>query len=343
MRIVITVAHHHTWLWTGSFLETLRQFPPPVIPGFETRIVVVNNSPGNPSIRVVTDTELGAGVEVIENTRPYLTHGTALDSVVEKYQPDYLFTLETDVLLSRKGWFEEFFARLEAEDAFVAGAWHHESFINPSAALYRGGKLLTMRAWCLAQTPTMRWGERFAQTTEFDNWAEMASQSGPFNCRLGWPEGTTIFPAPSGQMKGPGHYEPGQALFHFGMASGGKNAQIETTTVHDRGIPVGTYYGPREWPWMVHHWGGSRSFGLLEFADDHPANADPTNRDNREFWLRREAEIWLRTVPEKAREQTLALMRKYGWYHSTRENMTPRQQHAVNVIEGAYRSAGVPL
>lgn len=371
-RILIVVPHSHTWMWTQTCIACLKRFPP-VADGCETKIVVVDNSwSWSPSIRGIKETSLGDGIEVFNNPKTNRFHASALDAAIERYDFDLLMALETDVAALHHKWLQWFVDQIERDpNTFAVGHWHHESFINPSCTLYRAKPLREMLAWCKANTEpdVLRWGEGFqnvqpiaARQPERDylQWFGDTIEwlVGPFAEKRGWPAGTVLRHPPSGQLKGPGWYEPGQAFYHWAMESGLNPVIAPTTTVLRRaGLPVATYYGDpfkdgapghhielnQMWgiAYIVHLWGGTRALDIIK----HRVDADDFVSQNMSFWLQREARYWQQAVPEDVRAQTVALIKKHRWHikgEGTPET-TDRDRDAAAFVEHFYRQAGIPL
>src|SRR3990167_10197228 len=98
MKIIITFAMSHTWLWPQTCLTQIKKFNPGVE---DCEIIVVDNAwDWSPAVR-------GLGlfyVTVVNNQRQSKWHGTALDYVIDTFDADYLFTMESDVMVLRDGW-----------------------------------------------------------------------------------------------------------------------------------------------------------------------------------------------------------------------------------------------
>lgn len=357
---LVAIPHSHTWFWTQSCVSALTRYPPRA-EGVECHIVVVDNSwDWSPAIRGVEETKLRKRVSILRNTKPRKFHASGLDCVVENYEFDYLMALETDALVLRHGWLEWFLGQM-GDNTSAVGHYHHEGFINPSCTLYRGSVLREMSAWCKANNePVQNWGESFGNTRflKVDGGEDMVSLQGPFAETRGWPPGTVLKQQPSGQCKGPGWYEPGQALDHWAGEKGWAGVVCpNVTTFLQPGLPTQTLYGITEDPrrnlevqemldgqaYACHFWGGTRALDLLK----HPVT-DGFVLANMPFWLEREARVWNTVVPGDVRAETLALIKKHGWH--TRgiavpgaEAITDRDWEAVRTIEGHYRSGGVSL
>lgn len=353
-KILIAIPHSHSWLWTQTCLATLKKYPPKAA-GFEGQIVVVNNSPWSPSIKGISETVLGEGVTIHQNTKPNKFHASALDDVVDHFEFDYLMALETDVVALHADWLQWFVGMIEDGDRFAVGHWHHESFVNPSCTIYRGAVLREMNAWCKANTSDeMRWGDRFQNVMKLTP-GDREWVCGPFADKRGWPEGTELKQRPSGQSKGFGWYEPGQMLHHWAVERGYPYMVCNTAHTEFNGAPAHTLYGKDqasatagplelhelwETAYTAHLWGGTRALDILK----HPVS-DQFVRNHTEYWLAREARFWLHAVPVEVQAQTINLIAEHGW-HTTSIGGDPvndRDREAAAFVTDIYRRAGIPL
>lgn len=340
MNIIIAIPIGHTYFFNDSCISQLQKFDPGIR---EVKIVIVSNAfAWSSSIQPIMDWSIEDGLnipmEMAMNDRYACWHGTALDYVVEHYDADYLFTMESDVLVLQDDWLKWFVTQIR-DDVFSIGHWHGEGFINPSATLYRmhalKQALLEFRA---NKDPMMYWGQNFERADNIlAHYDKFLDDVGPFSEKRGWPPGTKLKMTPSGQLRGPGWYEPAQQLHHWAIEKNYNYVFVPCKhEIHpERGIPVGTFYGEEGNYQVVHLWGGTRALDLLK----HPVS-DPTVTHNMGFWLEREAEIWCQIVPKERQERTLELYRKNGWFNRV---MTEREIEAVKVIEGHYRKGGLPI
>lgn len=362
--IVVAIPHSHSWFWVQSCLASLQRNPPRA-DGYNVKIVVVDNSPWSPSIQGVTQTSIGDGAWVVQNTKSNKFHASALDCVVDLHTQgfphDFLVALETDVLALRPDWLQWFVDQMKDTD-FAVGAWHHEQFINPSCTLYRSSVLREMAEWCKRREVQneLRWGPNFSKSQpitdrspekDYVDWYDdnIGWIAGPFSEKRGWPEGTVLRKQPSGQSKGPGWYEPGQQLYHWAVERGYTAAICPTQTMA-RNIPLQTLYGKYDFPGVdnrqmeaaelfscgaktAHMWGGTRALDIIK----HPVH-DPAVVDNTPFWLAREARFWLDVVPPGVRARTIELIREHGWYN---RDMTDRDRQAVEYVKQYYEAGGV--
>jgi hypothetical protein len=372
-KIVVVIPHSHTWLWTGTCVASLLRNPPRAS-GYGVEIVVVDNSPWSPAIRGIIDTSLDDRFDdptliVTQNYKSNRFHASALDCVVETFDFDLMMALETDVIALRPTWLQWFVDQLKPND-YAVGHWHHEQFINPSCTLYRGDVLRWMLDWCKTHAPQdeLRWGPDFSLTAPLDN--NLRNQEnpaevlrdmkswicGPFAEKRGWPQGTRLKEGPSGQCKGGGWYEPGQQLHHWAVEQGFTYTVCPTSTDNEQRptgpMPVQTFYGNSppshgrvlEFDELsgkaetVHCWGGTRALDIIK----HPVTCQFVGT-NTPFWLAREARYWRASVPKDVQEQTLELIRKFGWHYRSQggDTVTDRDREAAAFVQKCYADGGV--
>lgn len=359
-NIVVVIPHSHSWFWTQTCIASLKRNPP-IADGFNVDIVVVDNSPWSPAIRGISDTALGRGICIIQNHKSNKFHASALDCVVENRDFDFLMALETDVLALRPTWLQWFVDQMRPID-FAVGAWHHEQFVNPSCTLYRGNALRDMEHWCRKHAPQneLRWGPQFSRTAPLDpnlnmqltgnpQLVEMRGWiAGPFAEKRGWPIDTELREKPSGQLKGPGWYEPGQQLHHWAVEAGYTYTVCPSLTTTVDNVPVQTLYGAtmpdplRQLEVVemfgnaeaVHLWGGTRALDIIK----HPVTCQFV-KNNTPKWLAREARFWQNVVPTDIQEQTLDLIRKYGWHYTGQgsDHVSDRDREAAEFIKQCYK------
>jgi hypothetical protein len=365
--VIVAIPHAMTWFYTQTCVECLRRYPP-VADGCECYIVVVDNSwDFSPSYRGITETDLSYFVKVVQNPKPNKFHASALDHVVETYDFDYLMTLENDVCVLRPDWLQWFMNNLETDPKWYAvGHWHHEGFINPSCTLYRGPVLRDMLAWCKTNASLkLRWGDNFEKTEDLIYRLPHESEatkrralewiSGPFAERRGWPEGTILRERPTGQSKGPGHYEPGQLLYHWARENGdlGYLAMNTFTFEHHPGFPLQTLYGhgknDREYQldellggpsYASHFWCGTRGLNILKHDYD-----DSFEEAFASFMLQREARFWRQVVPDDIQRQTLALVQSHGFMTASKRQakITAEDRNAEAYVVECYRKGGLDI
>lgn len=196
--------------------------------------------------------------------------------------------------------------------------------------------------------------------------------AGPFAEKRGWSEGTHLKEKPSGQEKGPGWYEPGQQLHHWAVQNGYRYTVCPNLTTKINDLPVQTMYGVWGHPERdanypssarlgcgelghdhgrqleavemfgnaeaAHLWGGTRALDILK----HPVTCQFV-KSNTPKWLAREARFWRQVVPAEIQEQTLDLIRLYGWHYRGQgsDHVSDRDREAAAFVRECYREGGV--
>lgn len=362
-RTIIAIPYGHNVFYGETCITSLKRFPQP-----DTEIVVVENSPWCPAIDILREVGVLDGCTVTRNSKTNLFHASALDHVIEHFDFEYLFTIEQDVLALAPDYLSWFFAQMKPTD-FAVGHFHHERFVSPCCTLYRGDVLRSMLAWCKSnpEPETLRWGPNFERSQpvkdrqperDYRDWydGEIAWIEGPFAEKRGWPEGTVLKEQPSGQEKGPGWYEPGQALHHWAVQEGYTYTVCPNWHWEERpGLPMQTVYGVTEGPAKaleygelmslpgaktVHLWGGTRALDILkhEVTCSFVSGQTPA-------WLAREARFWKDSIPQDVQERTLELLRKKGWHYkgAGTPDVTERDRAAQRFVAECYAKGGVVI
>lgn len=347
MKVVIGIPLSHGHLWLASCLSRLNKFDPGVD---NVKIVVVDNSwewaTAGLQMGVLPKPAWAGDLIYAHNDRASCWHGTALDYVVEHHgdDADWLFAMETDVLTLQDGWLKYYMDVKGAvptgsvDTTFAVGHWHGEQFINPSATLYNMAALRdAFKEFRANKDPNMYWGENFEKSENIiPHYTRFLEDVGPFSEKRGWPPGSIILPAPTGQLRGPGWYEPGQQVYHWSRLKGMVSYVLPCNHVVDeqRMIPTGTFYGPEPY-YLVHAWGGTRALDILK----HPVS-DPTVINHMGYWLMREAKVFQEVVPEEVQADVISIIKKHGWFNRA---MTEREIGAVKTIEDHYRKGGIEI
>lgn len=372
-KVIVAIPHSHAWFWLQTCVSSLLRCPPRA-EECDVEVVVVDNSPWSPAIRGLTDTDLwtghltgsNVGLTIVPNRKSNKFHASALDCVVEDFEFDYLMALETDVLALRHDWLQWFVDQLRSTD-YAVGMWHHERFVNPSCTLYRGDVLRRMAEWCRSnQEPNLlRWGPVFGKSQcvsdrqperDYREWygEHIDWIAGPFAEKRGWPAGTELREKPSGQLKGPGWYEPGQQLHHWAVEAGYTYTVCPSLTTEVDGVPVQTLYGPSAGmpdpqrqleagemagvACAAHLWGGTRALDIIK----HDVTCQFV-QGNTPRWLAREARFWRQVVPPDVQAATLDLIREYGFHYTGQgtDHVTQRDRDAAEYVRACYAEGGV--
>ncbi len=246
-----------------------------------------------------------------------------------------------------------------------------------------------MMTWCHDnKSEVLRWGPAFGKSQlvndrqparDYAGWYDdnISWIAGPFAEKRGWPADTHLKEQPSGQMKGPGWYEPGQQLHHFAVEAGHTYTICPSLTTTVDNVPVQTMYG--KWgeseltegivrfegrpqarmgcgehghdhgrqleavemfgnAQTVHLWGGTRALDIIK----HEVTCQFV-KSNTPKWLAREARFWKSVVPPDIQSQTLDLIRKYGWHYTGQgtDHISDRDRAAAEFVRECYQAGGV--
>ncbi len=88
----------------------------------------------------------------------------------------------------------------------------------------------------------------------------------------------------------------------------------------------------------VHLWGGTRALDIIK----HDVTCQFV-KSNTPVWLAREARFWRQVVPSDVQQQTLDLIRKYGW-HITGQGqnyVSDRDRASAEFVRNCYKEGGV--
>lgn len=143
-KVSILIPHFRTWKWTAICIWHLKQFGIPV----DSEIILCDNSPGHPSIKAITETDLGSGVKVISGMPEFSSHGMGYDLAVRDTEGDWIFTCETDSFPTRSGWFDEY-VKASADFDLIGPEIPQSSgrYIHPAGCLYKRDIILSAMEW----------------------------------------------------------------------------------------------------------------------------------------------------------------------------------------------------
>ena len=314
----VVIPHAITTKWTQIAVASLKAFKN----DHDFDIVVVDNSPGNPSINGITKTSLGEEIEVREN-KYFPSHSCALDYVLTDCETPYLFTTESDAQALKDNWLDRFFVNMKDDSVAMAG-WFWPGadrfYMNASATLYNVKILKRIQAQIQANENYMicygtglKKRMDLSKHGDFPRWI-LSKYHGPFSEVRGFQE---IWSFRDDKW----YQEPGAWCYY--------RLQIEYECVKMPGelfynanphVADGTWYidAPNNF-WMdskapgykdfvkkqayyAHHWAGtvSHNWERMPVMMEWERRALP-------WWVAREDRIWREVVPESIRKTTLAM------------------------------------
>lgn len=331
-KVSILIPHFKTWRWTAICVWHFRQFGIPV----DSEIILVDNSPGHPSIKAITETDLCDGIRLLDGDPEFTSHGNGYDIAARAATGDYFFTAETDSFPTRHGYFDEY-VKAVGDDFDLIGPEIPQSsgrYVHPAGALLSAKVYLAamrwqerMREWffCPGGAVMMRYSDRpyhvvahaselpdrvllhSALETEIARWAKV----GPYQEMRSFNEDTfenygqrtgaeTIFDPGRGLHYLKIGYEAGQWLAYFAEAHGFKVMRAPTQIHWMEGHENRQAAGSVVFDGFAHCWCGTVS----NLANDIPA-------DVRQFKLNQQEHFFAK-LPEKLQAQILELERKHS-------------------------------
>lgn len=145
-KISILLPHFRAVKWLAIAVHALKRYEPDV----PWELVVCNNSPGHPSIKILTETELGDGVKIVDGQADFPSHGKGLFFAYQAADPlsDWIMTMESDSLPIRDNWSHEFIKASSRYDLIgpemkMGGG----TYIHPCGAIVRRSVLEEHAAW----------------------------------------------------------------------------------------------------------------------------------------------------------------------------------------------------
>lgn len=307
----VVIPHAFTTKWSQIAVASLKNHRNEA----DFDILVVDCSPGHPSIKGISETRLGEGVKIVDPPAPNIAgHQVALDMAIDLVETPWFIAWETDVRVMRDGWFDWALSFIKDDYCAMAGwYWATEGlddfrhYISPAGALYRTSTLKMLKEECLRNKDLAvcyGWdmSKRIDIMNEYPHTGGKlipAGIWGPFLEARGF---GNVYPyAKDRDVWVP---EPGNWIYnrcrsqweciHLPGAMVPNDMQIP-------GIPHKyTYVGPSEKEaFWFHYWAGAVSKNYLK----HKIPAWDMLKVP--WWLNREYRIWEEEVPEDVRQETV--------------------------------------
>lgn len=99
-KAAILIPSFKSFRWLAVCVHFFKKYQFPL----EHDIVVCDNSPGHPSIKVLTETPLGEGVKIVQGDKELPSHSHGLELALEATDADWIFSTETDCFPSQDSW-----------------------------------------------------------------------------------------------------------------------------------------------------------------------------------------------------------------------------------------------
>lgn len=306
MKVAIAFTHGHTAKWLQTCVHSLRINPNEV----ENDIYIACSWPGHPSIKAITETELGQGITTIDCVRRKHSHATGLEEILEYIWDkdyDYMFCTEADCRAMKPGWLDWFvnFLKDDPKKGIAGFFWHegdHHYNINPSSTLYKMDMLKQYHKEARDNNSDIFYhprGNRLGTDAGMDPsikdvvgcFAETRGIKDPTPAQLD----VILKGVPQAAW-----FEPGAWLYARLQGEWGE-VRVPCDHVYmqypGHTAPEGTYYGGKADPYFLHYWGGTRAYDWKK----HPVN-DNFVKSCAPAWIAREDRIWKETVPEEYRK-----------------------------------------
>lgn len=324
-RIAVAIAHGHATKWLQIVMHSLKSFKNEV----PMDIYIGATWPNHPSLKAITENDLGDNVEIHTCTTRLHSHATALDEIlllIADRGYEYMFALETDCRVMQDGWLDWYYSFLkDNKTRGMAGFFWHEGKnhynVNPSATLYLTEMLLKYNKEVKDNNENMFWhprGNKSGNDGGMDPtikdvvgcFAETRGIKNPTDIQLqeileGVPQASW--------------FEPGAWLYYRSLGEYG-HVRLQCDHVYrkwgNHTAPEGTYYGGKTDCKLIHYWGGTRTYDWLK----HPVN-DNFVKSCSPLWIERENEIWMNTVPERYRLAVPAIYEEIGVDALYKKNM----------------------
>jgi hypothetical protein len=273
--------------------------------------------PDHPSIKAISENDLGENVTMVPCKIRKHSHATGLDEILDLIlshnanNPNDLYThmfcAETDAMACQKNWLDWFHEQFKkVENCGMAGFFWHEGQnhynINPSGTLYSVEMLARYHKECRENNEGMFWhpnGNRHDTESGMD--PSIKDVAGVFSETRGIKNAN---PKQVEEIKQgvpqAAWFEPGAWLYYRSL---GEYEHVRVPCDHKYtkfgpvSSPEGTYYGGVNDTKYLHFWGGTRAYDFLK----HPVN-DGFVSGGAPYWLEREDTIWKNNVPEKYRQ-----------------------------------------
>lgn len=150
-KLSILCASYKQPYWVAIMAAAFKKFPF----SLESELIVVDNSPGHPSIKALTETSLGEGVKIINGNPDFPSHGNGYDLAYNQSDGDWIMGVETDAFPFRHGWGEEYIKVSPHFDLIGPLVPQSSgSYIHPAGAFYRRELIESVKEW---QRDHSRW------------------------------------------------------------------------------------------------------------------------------------------------------------------------------------------
>lgn len=324
MKIAIAMAHGHAAKWLQICLTSLQMIKNDV----EADIYIAATWPDHPTLRIITETDLGRNIKIIPCTIRLHSHATGLDQILDYISDknyDYMFTMETDCIAVKDNWLDWYLSFMENESIGMAGFFWAEGTnhfnINPSGTIYRMDMLLKYHKEVRENNENMFWhpnGNKHGNDGGMD--PSIKDVAGVFSETRGiknpTPQQINVI------LKGvpqAAWYEPGAWLYCRSVGEyGGVSVPFDHIyRMYGRHrAPEATYYGTKADIKFIHFWGGTRCYDFLK----HEVN-DRFVSECAPLWMEREHDLWKEYVPEEYKRIIPSIYEEMNFEEKAKQNL----------------------
>lgn len=232
--VSVLCAHFKSWRWLPIAINSLKQYE---FSGIPFQIVVADNSKGHPSIKAITETPLGEGVKIVDGDPDLPSQGQGNTLAYLASEGSHLFTIETDSMAMRHGWFEPY-VKASADYDYVGP--HMElaggRFIHPCGALASRELIEAAREWqrnhsdwVFVPGAAIKFGlsDKPYHVVCHEHWllsrnidrdtqreVDIWKKAGPWQCMISWDDDDWNTYMLRDDVK---HFEPREAKWHLRM------------------------------------------------------------------------------------------------------------------------------
>lgn len=143
-KLSIIFSHWNTFRWTSITAYFFKKYQWP----FEWEMLVANNSGDHPSIKVLTETELGDGIQIIQGEPDFPSHGRGNDLCLKRATGSHVLFTESDAFPIRDNWANEYL-KLCADYQMIGPMTPQGSgqYRHPAGSLYDVRIFDAMKEW----------------------------------------------------------------------------------------------------------------------------------------------------------------------------------------------------
>lgn len=143
-KLSIICASYRQPFWLAIMVSAFKKYPFSI----ESELIVTDNSPGHPSIKVLTETPLGDGVKIVQGNPDFPSHGMGYCKAYDASDGDWIMCTETDAFPTQHAWGDHWLK--ESPDYDLIGPLVPQSsglYLHPAGAMYRRTLIEAAKNW----------------------------------------------------------------------------------------------------------------------------------------------------------------------------------------------------